>query len=95
MRALFVFIGAMPYPGWLADTIALDDHGFVLTGTNTVYARGGGTHRTGARSPRTLETSLSGLFAAGDVRSGSVRRVASAVGEGEMAVKWWKRYCRN
>ncbi|NUS91326.1 MAG: FAD-dependent oxidoreductase [Nocardia sp.] len=92
VRALFVFIGAMPYTGWLADTIALDDHGFVLTGMDAVHARGDGTQRTGARSPRTLETSLPGLFAAGDVRSGSVKRVASAVGEGAMAVRQIHEY---
>lgn len=92
VRALFVFIGAMPYTGWLADTIELDDHGFVRTGMGAVPARGDGLQRIGARSPRTLETSLPGLFAAGDVRSGSVKRVASAVGEGAMAVRQVHEY---
>ncbi|MGW6330913.1 FAD-dependent oxidoreductase [Nocardia rhamnosiphila] len=92
VRALFVFIGATPYTGWLADKVALDDHGFVLTGMGVVPARGDGTQRTGARSPRTLETSMPGLFAAGDVRSSSVKRVASAVGEGAMAVRQIHEY---
>lgn len=92
VRALFVFIGAVPYTGWLADTIALDDHGFVRTGMDAVPARADGNRRIGNRSPRTLETSLPGLFAAGDVRSGSVKRVASAVGEGAMAVRQIHEY---
>ncbi|MGW5323403.1 FAD-dependent oxidoreductase [Rhodococcus pyridinivorans] len=87
VHALFVFIGAMPHTGWLADAIALDDHGFVLTGLDAVRARGDGDRRIGAGLSRTLETSRPGLFAAGDVRSGSVKRVASAVGEGAMAVR--------
>jgi thioredoxin reductase (NADPH) len=74
-RALFVFIGAEPHTGWLGDLVGLDEHGFVLTGP----AAG----RTGA-----LETSRPGVFAAGDVRSGSIKRVASAVGEGAMAVRF-------
>ena len=89
--ALFVFIGAMPNTGWLADAIALDDHGFVLTGMDAVHAREDGNRRI-APSPRTLETSLPGLFAAGDVRSGSVKRVASAVGEGAMAIRQIHEY---
>jgi thioredoxin reductase (NADPH) len=74
-RALFVFIGARPHTDWLGDLIQLDDHGFICTGA----AAG----RTGA-----LETSSAGVFAAGDVRSGSIKRVASAVGEGAMAVRF-------
>ncbi|OUS97723.1 FAD-dependent oxidoreductase [Rhodococcus sp. NCIMB 12038] len=93
VHALFVFIGAMPHTGWLADAIALDDHGFVLTGVDAVHARGDGNRRRiGAQVSRTLETSRPGLFAAGDVRSGSVKRVASAVGEGAMAVRQIHEY---
>ncbi|MEZ5151207.1 FAD-dependent oxidoreductase [Rhodococcus zopfii] len=92
VHALFVFIGAMPHTGWLADAIALDDHGFVLTGLDAVRARGDGDRRIGAGLSRTLETSRPGLFAAGDVRSGSVKRVASAVGEGAMAVRQIHEY---
>jgi thioredoxin reductase (NADPH) len=74
-NALFVFIGADPHVQWLDDQIDLDDRGFILTGTAV------------GRAMRPLETSWPGVFAAGDVRSGSVKRVASAVGEGSMAVR--------
>ncbi|MFF0456394.1 FAD-dependent oxidoreductase [Nocardia africana] len=92
VRALFVFIGAVPHTGWLADTVALDDHGFVLTGMDAIRARADGNQWIGDRPSRTLETSLAGLFAAGDVRSDSVKRVASAVGEGAMAVRQIHEY---
>jgi thioredoxin reductase (NADPH) len=78
-RALFVFIGAEPHTGWLGDRLALDPKGFVLTGADA--ANGDDS------APLLLETSLPGVFAAGDVRLGSVKRVASAVGEGAMAVR--------
>jgi thioredoxin reductase (NADPH) len=80
-RALFVFIGAEPHTDWLRGHVALDDHGFVLTGRD-VQAES----ITGER-PLFLETSQIGIFAVGDVHSGSVKRVASAVGEGSMAVQ--------
>jgi thioredoxin reductase (NADPH) len=80
-RALFAFIGMAPHTGWLAGQLALDDDGFVLTGADAAEAPDGG------RRPALLETSRPGVFAAGDVRSGSVRRVASAVGEGAIAIR--------
>ncbi|MFC9760453.1 FAD-dependent oxidoreductase [Rhodococcus jostii] len=92
VHALFVFIGATPHTGWLTDAIALDDHGFVLTGMDAVHARGDGNRPISAGLSRTLETSRPGLFAAGDVRRGSVKRVASAVGEGAMAVRQIHEY---
>jgi thioredoxin reductase (NADPH) len=76
-RALFVFIGAEPHTDWLGNEVALDDRGFVLTGIQA--------NRDPPALP--LETSLPGVLAVGDVRSGSIKRVASAVGEGAMAVK--------
>ncbi|MBV9662514.1 MAG: FAD-dependent oxidoreductase [Actinobacteria bacterium] len=82
-RALFVFIGADPHTRWLGDQIALDDRGYVLTGP----AACDGSAWTGDRPPMPLETSRPGVFAAGDIRSGSIKRVASAVGEGSMAVQ--------
>jgi thioredoxin reductase (NADPH) len=86
-RALFVFIGAAPCTGWLRGQVALDDHGFVLTGP-AVAASAASSQAQDAASPRSaLETSLPGVFAAGDVRSGSTKRVASAVGEGAMAIR--------
>jgi thioredoxin reductase (NADPH) len=86
--ALFVFIGADPHTRWLAGEVALDDKGFVLTGQDVLRGRPDGSPAWPlARAPYALETSVPGLFAAGDVRSGSVKRVASAVGEGAMAVR--------
>ena len=86
-NAMFVFIGAEPCTAWLGDTLALDDHGFVRTGPAVGAA--GGVQRG---EPALLETSRPGIFAAGDVRAGSVKRVASAVGEGAMAVQLVHRH---
>jgi thioredoxin reductase (NADPH) len=87
--ALFLFIGADPNTDWLRGCVELDRHGFVLTGTELPPGTGDGDgwHAVGRR-PFLLETSLPGVFAAGDVRSGSVKRCASAVGEGAMAVNF-------
>jgi thioredoxin reductase (NADPH) len=81
--ALFVLIGAQPHTDWLRDALALDTNGFVLTGPNL-------TAQTSqswplARPPAWLETSTPGVFAAGDIRHGSIKRVAAAVGEGSTA----------
>ena len=87
--ALFVLIGAEPHTEWLAGSIELDSHGFIVTGPDL---SGQARQRPGweklTRDPYLLETSLPGVFAAGDVRSGSVKRVASAVGEGSIAVRF-------
>jgi thioredoxin reductase (NADPH) len=81
-----VFIGAEPHVGWLGDQLVLDDHGFIRTGPSALRAAAAnGRVADGGRSP--LETSLAGIFAAGDVRSGSIKRVAAAVGEGAAAVR--------
>lgn len=80
-RALFIMIGAEPNTGWLADTLALDEGGFVLTG-----------HEVGATG---MATSAEGVFAVGDIRSGSVKRVASAVGEGSVVVSAVHEYLRR
>jgi thioredoxin reductase (NADPH) len=82
-NALFVFIGARPYTGWLDGQLALDRKGFVLTGADA----GVEGRSDGRPSPLPLETSRPGVFAVGDARSGSIKRVASAVGEGSMAVR--------
>jgi len=88
-RALFLFIGARPRTAWLKDCVELDRAGFVLTGDGvSAEAREAERWQALRRSPFFLETSLPGVFAAGDVRSSSVKRVASAVGEGSMAVSF-------
>ena len=89
--ALFSFIGAVPRTDWLPPDIATDAHGFVLTGA---AVRGSPAFVDG-REPFLLETSRSGTFAAGDVRSGSVKRVASAVGEGAMAVQFVHEHLKH
>ncbi len=83
VRGLFVFIGAQPATGWLEGQLAADSRGFLLTGTSIPQAQLDDTSRT----PLFLETSRPGVFAVGDVRSGSVKRVATAIGDGSMAVR--------
>jgi thioredoxin reductase (NADPH) len=83
VTGLFVFIGATPGTGWLAGQLAQDKHGFLLTGSAIPAA----TLEHTAQTPLFLETSRSGIFAVGDVRSGSVKRVAAAIGEGSVAVR--------
>ena len=85
-RALFVFIGADANAEWLRDTLQLDEKGFVLTG-EALDGPGLDAAAWQGREPYLFETSLPGVFAVGDVRSRSIKRVASAVGEGSMAVR--------
>jgi thioredoxin reductase (NADPH) len=92
---LFIFIGAQPRTDWLDGVLVRDARGFVVTGPDLVA---GGRRPPGwplARDPYHLETSLPGVFAAGDVRAESVKRVASAVGEGAMAVSLVHRYLES
>src|SRR5437762_11662390 len=89
--ALFSFIGANPRTGWLPPEIEKDDKHFVRTGIEL----GNSPHWSLKRQPFLLETSRPGVFAAGDVRSGSVKRVASAVGEGSMAVQFVHEYLKT
>ncbi|MFI1060311.1 FAD-dependent oxidoreductase [Streptomyces spororaveus] len=85
--ALFVFIGARPRTEWLKGVLALDERGFVLTGADAGAVADTNRWASLGRDPMLLETTLPGVFAAGDVRSGSVKRVASATGEGAMAIR--------
>ncbi|MER7761790.1 FAD-dependent oxidoreductase [Streptomyces sp. NPDC097619] len=85
--ALFVFIGARPRTEWLGGVLALDERGFVLTGADAGAVADTNRWASLGRDPMLLETTLPGVFAAGDVRSGSVKRVASATGEGAMAIR--------
>ena len=89
--ALFIFIGADAETDWLPPEIALDRHGFVLTGAEL---RAAGRWEL-ERDPYLLETSVPGIFACGDVRSGPVKRVASAVGEGSMAIAFVHQFLRE
>src|SRR5262245_12460431 len=89
--ALFSFIGAVPRTDWLPPEIERDDKGFVKTGPGLASS----TRWTAKRSPFYLETTRPGVFAAGDVRSGSVKRVASAVGEGAMAVQFVHEHLKD
>ena len=82
-RGLFVFIGAQPATGWLAGQLAEDASGFLITGAGVPDDKLDGA----GRMPLFLETSRPGIFAVGDVRSGSVKRAATAIGEGSMAVR--------
>jgi thioredoxin reductase (NADPH) len=85
---MFIFIGAAPRTDWLDGVVARDDHGFILTGPDLRNVCGW----TLERPPHHLETSVPGVFATGDVRSTSAKRVAAAVGEGSMAVMLVHRY---
>ncbi len=84
----FVMIGAEPCTGWLGDKVGLDERGFVVTGNDAAGHDAFDAHWSQERAPFLLETTRPGIFAVGDVRAGSIKRVASAVGEGSMAVKF-------
>jgi thioredoxin reductase (NADPH) len=89
--ALFSFIGAVPHTDWLPPEIERDAKRFVRTGPGLAEF----PNWTAGRQPFLLETSRPGVFAAGDVRSGSVKRVASAVGEGAMAVQFVHEFLKG
>ncbi|HEX9301758.1 MAG TPA: FAD-dependent oxidoreductase, partial [Casimicrobiaceae bacterium] len=88
---LFVFIGADAETGWLPREIARDERGYLLTGVDVVKSR----RWSRERDPYLLETSVPGIFACGDVRSSPVKRVASAVGEGSMAIAFVHQYLQH
>lgn len=90
--AVFIFIGAVPHTDWCAGVLQRDEHGFILTGPDLM---GDGKRPAGwplKRDPYFLESSVPGIFVAGDVRQQSIKRVASAVGEGAMAVAFIHKY---
>jgi len=86
LRHLFIMTGASPRTDWLAGCVALDNKGFVLTGYDLDQPTLAAKAWPLSRPPQLLETSLPGVFAVGDIRSGNVKRVASAVGEGSIAI---------
>jgi thioredoxin reductase (NADPH) len=95
VNALFVFIGADPCAGWLGGALETDEDGFLPTGQDLQLTHLDPARADRDRPPLPLETSRAGVFAAGDVRSGSTKRVASAVGEGAMAVRMIHQYLRS
>jgi thioredoxin reductase (NADPH) len=90
--ALFIFIGAKPRTDWLDGIVGRTDHGFILSGADALTVDAASAYFGHGRSPYMLESTVPGVFVAGDVRHGSVKRVASAVGEGSMAVMYIHRY---
>jgi len=90
--ALFVFIGTRPRTDWLAASVLLDEKGFVLTGRDLMACNAYARVWKEKREPLLLETSVPGVFAAGDLRAGAMNRVASAVGEGSMVVRLAHEY---
>jgi thioredoxin reductase (NADPH) len=90
--ALFVYIGAEPHTDWLDGVIDRDARGFIRTGPALARGVERASGWTLDRAPFLLETSVPGIFAAGDVRCGSVKRVAAAVGEGSIAVQFIHQY---
>jgi thioredoxin reductase (NADPH) len=90
--ALFVFIGTRPQSDWLPADVLRDGKGFVLTGRDVIAAEGYARIWKERREPLPLETSVPGVFAAGDIRAGAMNRVASAVGEGSMVVRLAHEY---
>ena len=91
IAAAFVFIGQQPRTAWLDGVVARDDRGFVLTGTDVPAGQGWNLDR----EPALLESSMPGVFVAGDVRHRSIKRIASAVGDGAMAVQLVHQYLAN
>ena len=89
---LFTFIGAKPCTEWLNGIVSMDDKGFIYTGSDVIEAAMTQCSIYNQRKPQSLETSIPGFYAVGDVRKGSVKRVASAVGEGSMAISQIHQY---
>src|SRR5579864_704057 len=90
--SVFIFIGALPQTDWLGDMVERDERGFILTGPDLIRAGDRPKGWTLDRDPFLLETNVPGVFAVGDVRHGSVKRVASGVGEGSVAVQFIHQY---
>src|SRR3954447_9568175 len=88
VKHVFVMAGAAPNTGWLDGCVALDAKGFIKTGSDLSPENLSGAGWPLARQPCLLETSLHGVYAVGDVRGGSIKRVASAVGEGSIAISF-------
>ena len=95
---LFIFIGAQPHTDWLSGVVARDTYGFILTGPDLMMRDRHNNRPKGwnlDRQPFLLETNIPGIFAAGDVRSGSLKKLASGVGEGSIAVQFVHQYLKS
>jgi thioredoxin reductase (NADPH) len=92
---VFLMTGAQPNTSWLQGCVVLDDHGFVKTGPDLSKEQLVDARWSLPRPPYLLESSVPGVFAAGDVRAGSVKRIASAVGEGSICVQFVHRVLRE
>jgi thioredoxin reductase (NADPH) len=92
---MFLFVGATPHTEMVAGIVDLNDAGFILTGADLIREGRGPRNWRLKRPPFSLETSVPGIFAAGDVRQGAVRRVAAAVGEGGIAIHFVHQYLRT
>ena len=90
--SLYIFIGAAPNTDWLPEGIMRDPNGFVLSGRDVMIEGRMPKNWKEDRPPYLLETSMPGIFAAGDVRHGSIKRAASAVGEGSISVQFMHQY---
>ena len=90
--SMFIFIGALPRTDYLADVVERDERGFLLTGPDLMSNGQRPKGWTLDRDPYLLETNVPGIFAVGDVRHGSIKRVASGVGEGSVAVQFIHQY---
>ncbi|GCE30077.1 fused response regulator/thioredoxin-disulfide reductase [Dictyobacter alpinus] len=95
MSALFIFIGAMPHTDWLNGIIERDSQGFIVSGSDLIHDGKRPKGWTLERNPYLLETNIPGIFVAGDARSRSIKRVASSVGEGAIAVQFVHQYLSN
>jgi len=91
-NSMFIFIGALPTTDWLTNVVERDDRGFILTGPDLLWEGNRPKGWTLERDPFLLESNVPGIFAVGDVRHGSVKRVASGVGEGSVAVQFIHQY---
>jgi thioredoxin reductase (NADPH) len=94
-KSMFVFIGAEPCTSWLAGVVERNERGFILTGPDLLKSGKRPKGWTLERDPSLLETNIPGVFAVGDVRYGSVKRVASGVGEGSVAIQFVHQYLSN
>jgi thioredoxin reductase (NADPH) len=93
-HGLFVLVGGTPHTQWLADVVEMDSKGYILTGRDVLRSARAPNRWSLEREPYFLETSMPGVFAAGDARCRSVKRVASAVGEGATAIQLVHEYLR-